>query len=850
MSKISLSILLLPFILFASNLSTAQSITERPQPHFGAHIEPQFTNLWNMINSEYGSNYGSANMGNSAGGHAIVYLDKDGWTRAGKDHTFMVNLVNAENPNLKVKVGDLFHCQYKGTWSQFTLQSSDVTTENTVESGGYVTFDIKIKTLGSIYFKIVGKITDVQIMRPGYILNDPRLVTDECKDYLKGLQVVRLMGQSGCNRNYEREWKYRTPANAPFQNLVNNGDNNEIRGNLDNCFDERGNNSWLPNSFNQDRSYPWEKAIELCNYLNVDFYANVPVLADLNYMRELAKLLKAKLKPTLNIYIEIGNELWNFGGGGAFHGFAMEFASVHNMVIVQGDKTIEGGINGIVLSAGDYGNGTYWTGGMGNYTAARRWPAYRLKQFMDEFAKEFGFADKGGVGVRIRAVLAGQLHYGWGQDYWFIGNEGVYFLEKQFGAGTANKYLYGLAIASYVQLRDDETKSIDQITNMSVSEIIKALNTDLARQFGEFGEEGDCRTKIGGNCEGNELEDILALSKKFGLKVIAYEGGPEANIIGNGSSVPMKNIVAAYNSPEMYQHTLDYMNKWYSWLGYDALFIKNGFFTQKGYGAGYAVAEKEGDISQQYKAYRDIMDKPTPALTMDRGEVLGVKQFTTLPGNKIAAYRPSNLKSNSFRVSTFMDENRTLSWNNALYLIRNETPGKYKLTVEYNNGGGVGKKFEILLDGKLISTIEVAYTFGEVNKFSQPISLDIPYGAHALEIKVPANATTDYAFEVHNLKFEMVDFITSNESAAYNSSQLSLIPNPAKNQVLVSFSNSQSQDFEQVEVLDLMGQSIAIYQVGQEQTACLIDISSISKGMYMVRAKGKKGVVCNKLMVE
>jgi hypothetical protein len=259
------------------------------------------------------------------------------------------------------------------------------------------------------------KITEIELMLPGYELDDPRFLTDECRDYLKGVQVLRMMGASGCNKNFEREWKHRTPPNAPYQNFVENGSGNNIMGNQDNCFDERASNPWLPNSFNQHRSYPWEKAIDICNYLDKDFYANVPVLMDLDYAKELAKLLKQRLKPTLNVYIEIGNELWNFGGAGAFLGFAMSFAAVHNMVIVQGDKTIEGGFNNIEKETGSYGDGTYWTGGMGAYLSARRWPAYRLKQIMDVFASNgWGFAEQGGVGVRVRAVLAGQLAYGWG----------------------------------------------------------------------------------------------------------------------------------------------------------------------------------------------------------------------------------------------------------------------------------------------------------------------------------------------------------------------------------------------------------------------------------------------------
>ena len=733
--------------------------SSKPGPQMGGHIGAEFTNCWNMVNSNYGGNYGSANMGNNPGGHAMIYLGEDGWPKAGKTHTFMAVLEKDENPNLKVQVGDVFHCQYKGTRAQMTNASTDVDIINVVEAGRMVTFDLKVKSLGRVYFRINGQIKDIQIMRPGYELNDPRMVTDECKAYLKGLVVVRLMGQSGCNRNYEREWKYRTPVNAPFENGVDNGDDNEMVGNQDNCFDERANNPWLSNTFNQSRSYPWEKAIDLCNYLDVDFYANVPVLADLNYMNQLAKVVKSRLKPSLNLYVEIGNELWNFGGGGAFHGFAMEFAAVHNMVMVQGDKTIVGNTaKNIDLETGSFGNGTYWTGGLDAYTAARRWPAYRLKQFMDEFAKEFGFVDQGGVGGRIRAVLAGQRAYGWGQDYWFIGNEGVYFLDKQFGPGTAKKYLYALSIASYVNVKDDESKSNDQMRSLNVDEIIKQFDEDMNEQFGEFGQEGDCRTNPNGNCEGNELEDILAFAKTYGMKVIAYEGGPECNVQRDGQWLPMYNIVAAYNSPKMYDHIKRYMTKWYAWMGYDAIFIKNGFYTDKGYGAGYSVAETLGDLSQQYRAYQDIMNSPAPPLTQERGGVIGIVPSTTLPGNLVASYRADAKRSTKTRVGTYWDAGNNLTWGEAVYLIRNETSADYNLTLSHSYGGGSDRPFELYLDGVLVkANITFVYNFDDTPLKAPPIKLKIPYGTHTIKLRVPSSATKDYAIEIYSLKFDLLN---------------------------------------------------------------------------------------------
>jgi gliding motility-associated-like protein len=431
----------------------------------------------------------------------------------------------------------------------------------------------------------------------------------------------------------------------------------------------------------------------------------------------------------------------------------MIYSAAHNMVETQGDRTIVGDASkGIAVETGSFGDGTWWTGGANAFTAVRRWPAYRLKQYMDEFAKEFGFADQGGVGVRIRAVLAGQAAYGVGGDYWFIGNEGVLFLEKQFGLGSAKKYLYGLAIAAYTGIKTDESKSLEEVTNLSVAEIIGGLDATTDELFGEFGQE--CQ---GDNCEGNEFEDLLGFSKRYGLKMMAYEGGPEANVQRDGAWVPMKNIVAAYNSPGMYDHVKKFMTKWYSWMGYDALFIKNNFDADKGYGAGYAVSEKIGDNSQQYRAYRDIIDNPAPPLTKDRGGVIGVNAVTTLPGNKTAGYDINASKSTSGRVRTYFNADHMLAHDPKVYLLRNETSAKYKISFEYNYVSGVGSPYEILLNDKVVSTIEFPWSFGGPNKFTEPVLIDIPYGTHAFVIRVPLTETREYGVDLNNIKFEIAN---------------------------------------------------------------------------------------------
>ncbi len=54
-----------------------------------------------------------------------------------------------------------------------------------------------------------------------------------------------------------------------------------------------------------------ELMIELCNRLDADAWFCMPHLADDNYIRQFAKMVKEQLEPERKVYIEYSNEVWN-----------------------------------------------------------------------------------------------------------------------------------------------------------------------------------------------------------------------------------------------------------------------------------------------------------------------------------------------------------------------------------------------------------------------------------------------------------------------------------------------------------------------------------------------------------
>lgn len=57
---------------------------------------------------------------------------------------------------------------------------------------------------------------------------------------------------------------------------------------------------------------PFEVMIDLANTLEKDPWLNVPHLADDDFVRQLAQLVKHRLDPALTVYVEFSNEVWNW----------------------------------------------------------------------------------------------------------------------------------------------------------------------------------------------------------------------------------------------------------------------------------------------------------------------------------------------------------------------------------------------------------------------------------------------------------------------------------------------------------------------------------------------------------
>lgn len=137
--------------------------------------------------------------------------------------------------------------------------------------------------------------TNFKMLRPGYVSDAEvfhRPLIDVIKDV--GFEAVRYMpftGTNGSDPLYPAriEWSERKKTDDASQSAIPQ-------------IGKRGGASW-------------EYVIEMANQTMTDAWINVPISASEDYIRNLAMLLQNQLDPTLNIYVESSNEVWNTAPG-------------------------------------------------------------------------------------------------------------------------------------------------------------------------------------------------------------------------------------------------------------------------------------------------------------------------------------------------------------------------------------------------------------------------------------------------------------------------------------------------------------------------------------------------------
>lgn len=183
--------------------------------------------------------------------------------------------------------------------------TADVTIGAIVRGNKWLSFRNTQRTKNSA---IGTGVTNIHLWRPGYPVDGSKLLTDEFKAAMRTVKILRAMDTIVVNRNTERTWGDRTPPT-----WIGRPANDKERGIV--------------------HGQAWETMIGIANELQRDIWINIPVNADNEYIRKVAQIFMygsdgiepytspqvnpvfPPLDPSLKLYIEWGNEIWNWASG-------------------------------------------------------------------------------------------------------------------------------------------------------------------------------------------------------------------------------------------------------------------------------------------------------------------------------------------------------------------------------------------------------------------------------------------------------------------------------------------------------------------------------------------------------
>jgi hypothetical protein len=325
-----------------------------------------------------------------------------------------------------------------------------------------------------------GRLTDLRIIRPGYDANNPPLFTQQYIDHISSFSTLRFMDWMVTNdANVATRWEDRpTPARKRTANQL----------------------GMAP-------GMPWEYAIALANQTASDMWINIPMNADANYIRELARLIKRSLAPNLKVYVEYSNEVWNTSAGFPQSGRMVTAAQTALQSVPKTTRI-------------DFdGNTNQW------YLAGRYFTELSM-QMSDIFRSEFSAE----MMTRIRPVLAWQ---GAGPGR---GSDMLNFINQAYGK-IGGDYFYGYAVAPYFNMGDQQ--AVDGLTvDQVVAALLAKANASPSTYYYEWN---------------------TMLARKNNMQLIAYEGGPDT---ASRVDASLASKAAANRDSRMYDMCRSFLNDW------------------------------------------------------------------------------------------------------------------------------------------------------------------------------------------------------------------------------------------------------------------------------------------------
>jgi hypothetical protein len=442
----------------------------------------------------------------------VIVLDNTGPTPIRIDGTYHFSAIG------KINVSPVASNAYVTNWKYDA--ASDITTADVVVNAGAT----------QLHLNFTGDpdgAKDIHLWRPG--TGPGQTFTPEFLQSFDGVQTLRMMDFARTNTVQVTEWADRAKVTDAIQST-------------------------------EQKGAAWEYAIELANTLHKDLWVNVPIGASDDYVAKMATLFHNTLDPSLHLYVEYSNEVWNY----TFQQFHVNYSNAQAEVAANpGDLNFDNANN--------------------TYQYAWRRVAKRLVEVKDIFADVYG---NNAINDTVRPVLASQI--GWS----FVLKDQLAYLEHRFGTDLSHQ-IYAVAGAPYLSIGDTLSNS----SGLTVDQIFVALNQNLA----------DSQASI-------QKYEAMAIDHR--LNLLYYEGG--IDIQGDtGGNFWNAKLPSNYD-PRMYDLVRGYLINAFQ-NGADGVVYYSQISSYTTWGSWGLTDSVQALDSAKMQGFRSVASQETPAASTGIG---------------------------------------------------------------------------------------------------------------------------------------------------------------------------------------------------------------------------------------
>jgi hypothetical protein len=399
-----------------------------------------------------------------------------------------------------------------------------------------------------------GGVQDVSLRRPGY--DEKQTFTNEFVQAIAPFGVLRFMDFLATNGTQVRSWSERTTPASTTQATIKGG--------------------------------AYEYAIQMANELQKDIWINVPVLADDDYVRSLAELLKQSLAPGRVVYVEYSNELWNYSFTATGQNSKAAVAEA-----IAGDTTLTWGTQ-CTQAMFDASSGSCNPAWAAFHRAGKR--IVRISQIFSEVLGAEAF------NTRFRPVFATQ----W--DNSAIAEQVLKNIAQY--RGVPSSLLHGIASAPYLYMAPELTTA----SALTPDEALQSLQSSFDKNYSTFFDVGTYVNGAyvrGAAFTGKDWSRSThkALADYYRIKNMAYEGGIDMG--QSKTSIPAK--IQANRDPRMGEIVKSELAQWFG-CGND-LFMYYSLSSPWGEHGYWGLTNNWDLNTPKYQAARQVAESDRATMT-------------------------------------------------------------------------------------------------------------------------------------------------------------------------------------------------------------------------------------------